>query len=697
MENGRRLRIFIFHGSHALTDHDAHGDGLVAWGFLSELAKRGHRIAVATHACRIATKLPENLTVEVIAPKTGSVLRDYVAYALAARAAYDRFAAEAPVDVVHQMNPVFRGLSLGMLGRRVPVVLGTYVGEWPRLSTKSGWRGDPFGPREWLATFGKRAIDTLSQLAATSLTITTPYARTRIPLAFALRDRIAYVHHGVDLTLFGPEPRADDPPPRPGTILYVGSLEYKKGVVALARAFVTVAARVPYATLAIIGDGDQESLLRKTFAEHGVAERVTWVGRQSRAGVAGWMRAADVLCAPSFSEPYGQNLLEAMATGKPVVATTAGGHPYLVDPRGGILIEPGDHVALASALETLLRDRARAQAMGAFNRELVRRRNDWTKVTDDLEAVYARAIARFGRHRDRGRVAPSLAPPDASDARVTIVVATKNRAADFARLYRSIRTQPTQPHRIIVVDQSDEPYAVQRAADVDYVWDRSIRGLTAARNAGIARLDDAPYVLFLDDDAEFAADVVAIVARTFARRRDAIGLQCEVEQPADRAVLEQPGIGSRIWRQWEAVFNRGFFDNRLGPTRPRSDEIDRVHGCAMAFRRTLFTHELFDPNLVEYSYGEDWEFSRRALRHGRLYLARGAQVIHHESPANRLRQQRLLTQRWQNFNYFYRKFENERQPIDALWRCWWMCGETIVWLKKGFGFPRGPARRPSAP
>jgi hypothetical protein len=72
-------------------------------------------------------------------------------------------------------------------------------------------------------------------------------------------------------------------------------------------------------------------------------------------------------------------------------------------------------------------------------------------------------------------------------------------------------------------------------------------------------------------------------------------------------------------------------------------------------------------------------------------------VIHHESPANRLRQQRLLTQRWQNFNYFYRKFENERQPIDAFWRCWWMCGETVVWLKKGFGFPRGPARRPSAP
>jgi glycosyltransferase involved in cell wall biosynthesis/GT2 family glycosyltransferase len=686
------LRIFVLHGSHGLTDHEAHGDGLVAWGFLSELARRGHRIHVATTSFRIKGELPPNLTLVTLNPKTGTKFGDYVAYALAARAEFERFAADAPVDVVHQMNPVLRGLSLGMISRKVAVVLGTFVGEWPPLDPASGKKRKRRSLSQRTQDVGKQIVDALSQVAATSLIIATPFAQNRLPLAYLMKRRIEHVHHGVDLELFHPGEEPANPERRARSVLYVGSLEYKKGVMILAQAFEQLLRRLPDARLVLIGDGGEEALLRTYFTDAGISGSVEWLGRQSRDGVARWMRSVDVLCAPSFGEPYGQNILEALASGKPVVATNAGGHPYLVDHRNGANVKPGDVNGFADALYRFLNDPELARNVGRHNRTVAEQRHAWSKVTRDLEAVYARAIARAGI-QSRTRIDASAFTLAQPNPRLVIVVVTKNRPTDFARLYRSIREQSTQPERIVVIDQSDVKYLIEKRPDVIHIHDRSIKGITEARNAGIERIGDAPYTVFLDDDAELANDVVAEVLSAFAMHPDAIGLQCKVEQPLGRAVLEESGLGSKVWSTWERIFYRGFFNNRLGRTRPTSDEIERVHGCAMAFCSSLFQFETFDVSLLDYSYGEDWDFSRRALKYGRLYLAPAAHVVHHESPTNRYRQKRLLSQRWTNFLYFYEKYKRERTPLDSLWRVWWTIGETAVWLKKGYGFPK--IRRPS--
>jgi GT2 family glycosyltransferase len=272
---------------------------------------------------------------------------------------------------------------------------------------------------------------------------------------------------------------------------------------------------------------------------------------------------------------------------------------------------------------------------------------------------------------------------------LAIVIASKNRPADVARVLRSIRDQPTQPERIVVVDQSDRPYELEPVATLQHHYDPTIPGLTVARNVGIG-LCDCAIVLFLDDDVEVVSDIVAQVRDTLATRPAAIGAQCEIVFPAQRTQVETPGAGARLWDAWQRVFWRGFFSNGVEPKRG-TDELPRMHGCAMAFRAALFERELFDPQLVDYSYGEDWEFCKRASVHGRLYLARGARVVHHESPANRYRQRRLLEQRWRNVRYFYRKLPEQRRLADAFWLRWWMLGETIVWLRKGYGFPRAGA------
>ena len=100
-----------------------------------------------------------------------------------------------------------------------------------------------------------------------------------------------------------------------------------------------------------------------------------------------------MLCVPSFGEPFGMTVLEAMACARPVVATDAGGPAHLVTDGGGRRVPPGDPAALAGALEEVLGDPGRQAAMGAHNRRLVEERHAWPRVVDRLEAAYADALA----------------------------------------------------------------------------------------------------------------------------------------------------------------------------------------------------------------------------------------------------------------------------------------------------------------
>ena len=98
-------------------------------------------------------------------------------------------------------------------------------------------------------------------------------------------------------------------------------------------------------SLTFVGDGPLRARLE---GRPGV--RV--VGRVPHDDVPGWLSAADVVCGPALIEPFGQALLEALASGKSVVATRVGGPPEFVPPDAGVLVDPLDVGELARALET---------------------------------------------------------------------------------------------------------------------------------------------------------------------------------------------------------------------------------------------------------------------------------------------------------------------------------------------------------
>jgi glycosyltransferase involved in cell wall biosynthesis len=126
---------------------------------------------------------------------------------------------------------------------------------------------------------------------------------------------------------------------RPPYYLFVGTLDERKNPVRLAEAF----ARVGRGSLALVGDGPLRSELEGRPDVH-------LVGRVSHERVADWIGACDVLCQPSLIEPFGQALLEALASERSVVATRAGGPPEFVTSETGVLVDPASVDSIAAGL-----------------------------------------------------------------------------------------------------------------------------------------------------------------------------------------------------------------------------------------------------------------------------------------------------------------------------------------------------------
>jgi glycosyltransferase involved in cell wall biosynthesis len=178
-----------------------------------------------------------------------------------------------------------------------------------------------------------------------------------------------------------------------GPILFLAGLEPWKGIETLLDAFELTAAELGDRRLAIGGDGTLAAAVRRRVERSAFGERIDLLGRVERERVPALLRGCALYCLPSVREPFGISALEAMACGRPVVTTDAGGLRHLIDDEGGRRVPPGDVTALAAALRELLGDPALRRAMGAHNARLVRERYSWARVVTRLEAAYREAIA----------------------------------------------------------------------------------------------------------------------------------------------------------------------------------------------------------------------------------------------------------------------------------------------------------------
>jgi glycosyltransferase involved in cell wall biosynthesis len=164
--------------------------------------------------------------------------------------------------------------------------------------------------------------------------------------------------------------RAPTPLPREPHAAFVGVLERYKNVDGLAEAWRLAAPRLPGVTLELVGDGRRGETIERLLAD--VPAQTVWHRRFEPQAVADLLDRSWALVLPSFSEGLPRVALEALARGRPVVGSRAGGIPDAVqDDRNGLLVPPGDAQALADALVRLLSDRALAERLAAAARPSV--------------------------------------------------------------------------------------------------------------------------------------------------------------------------------------------------------------------------------------------------------------------------------------------------------------------------------------
>jgi glycosyltransferase involved in cell wall biosynthesis len=266
----------------------------------------------------------------------------------------------------------------------------------------------------------KRLIHRLSYRFATGLAACTPRAGTVGFIAISGRVKesmvkvlgpvgnwITVICNGVDTKRYEPKDAVRDP--RSATrarirnhlglgsdtrlIAMVGTLKKVKGHCYIIEAMSELAPRHPNAHLLIIGDGELRGDLQAQVAERDLLDRIHFLG--SRQDIPDLLAASDLFVLPSLWEGLSMALLEAMATGLPIVASSVSGTVQAIIPNEtGLLVTPGNVAELAGAIDQLLSNPAQAQTLGAAAKQRAEAEFSAKKQANEHLALYHRSLSR---------------------------------------------------------------------------------------------------------------------------------------------------------------------------------------------------------------------------------------------------------------------------------------------------------------
>lgn len=359
-----------------VTEHIAHLE--------THFRKRGHEVKIIAPSSEDKEVLARDNVLKVGSvvpiPANGSVARITLSIRLSGQV--KKILRQEAFDIVHLHEPLTPALPLTVLFHSDAVNIGTF---------------HRYGGTHLMYYYGKPILKRFFNRLDGRIAVSEP-ARQFINRHFPAKYII--IPNGIDTDAF----RGDVPPIselQDGklNILFVGRLEKRKGFSFLLRAFLRAKRELRGIRLVVVGPYKESNKLRYEHfvAQHGL-EDVHFVGFVSKEMLARYYRTCDLFCAPSTGgESFGIILLEAMASGKPIVASDIDGYRCVIqNGKQGLLVPPKKEEALAEAIVRLLKDPELREEMGRAGRATAERYS-WDVVADDVLAYYRAVLHTCGR------------------------------------------------------------------------------------------------------------------------------------------------------------------------------------------------------------------------------------------------------------------------------------------------------------
>ncbi|NOZ21056.1 MAG: glycosyltransferase family 4 protein [Planctomycetes bacterium] len=326
-----------------------------------ELARRGYAISVACGPGPLAGRFSEATIDHVEYDHIDSRLRSPFLVRKIARQMRD-----CEADVFHLQSSEALGLGLALASVvRIPMVATIHR---PLLR---GWR---------IWRLGRKAVRVIA--------VSEAVREDLVNLGGVPKEKIEVIPNGLDLNEYAaPPPRAAGPP----VIGVIGPLEKVKGQEFFLDAAKAILNTLRDVEIVIVGSGSEEANLRRQARRLGIAKQVTLA--TDIADYRPVLSTIDIFVLPSLQEGFGFSVLEAMASGKPVVASAVGGvYSLVIDGETGFLVDKGDGKAIAARVLQILRNPEMAAQMGKRAREMVEKEFDIWKVANRTVEQYKLAL-----------------------------------------------------------------------------------------------------------------------------------------------------------------------------------------------------------------------------------------------------------------------------------------------------------------
>lgn len=387
------------------------GIGTQTWNKARALAALGHRVRVIARAATAGSdpKVNEHDGVRVYRiqppgfefPVYGPAAY-WLGYTWAVLRHVHGLMKEEPIDVIDVAEYGAEGFAY-LVDRTpwswVPVVVQLH-GPLSMFADRVGWPA----PEDDLHRIGIWMEDLCMHRADALMACSANIADFTAARHGVARERIEVVHCGVDASGFR-RSGLEEESPRP-TVLFVGNIAGNKGVDTVFEAVLLLRKKYPTIHLRMFGKADEEKVLSdmlRRAAEVGASSNVEYGGFAGRDELPVLYRQSHVFCSPAMHEPGVANVyIEAMASGRPVVASTSGGGAEAVIPgETGLLVAPRDVAGTADALDRILGDRGLRARMGEAARRRVDEYFAMPRYVERVLGVYRRAMEAGEAARQR--------------------------------------------------------------------------------------------------------------------------------------------------------------------------------------------------------------------------------------------------------------------------------------------------------